>query len=457
VAGENTRCDGGRHRAVVITVIVLLAMGCGPTAGDADGSGDATTSGGEQTGTPAESTTTGEQLDSTGATSTISESETSSAGTLDGDDGTTTGAFPDCEEERASSWTAISDAPVGRAGATAVWTGQEVVAWGGWGLEAYQYPVDALRYDLAADSWSVASEIDAPAGRMNHTAVWTGAEIIVWGGATADQFGTFDFLAEGGRYDPTTDSWQPMSEVAAPLPRMFQQAVWTGAEMIVWGGTNYNLEWGSIDAGARYDPTADEWSPMSTADSPSQRFDFASAWTGSDFFVWGGYGSVGPREWGPLGDGAMYDPAADVWHPITTEGAPEPTQRLFAAHIDGVVLIYGTGVIARYDPQSDAWIDASPNCDTRDTPSLVSTGDSILAWGGLHWEERPCWDTCWAEFGTEIVRVGADGKMFRAEPEGGPDQRSAYSTIWTDGGLWVWGGGDSPPYLTSGFLYLPPP
>jgi hypothetical protein len=292
---------------------------------------------------------------------------------------------------------------------------------------------------------------------VNHTAVWTGTEMIVWSGSTADEFGNFEFLPDGGRYDPATDSWQPVSEIGAPLPRIFHASVWTGDEMLVWGGTNYDLEWGSIDAGARYDPIGDEWTPMSAAGSPSQRFHFASAWTGSHLFVWGGYGSVGPREWGALGDGAMYDPAADVWLPITTENAPEPSQGLFAAHVDDVVLIYGPGLIARYDPRGDEWIDVGPNCDTRESPTLVSTGDSILAWGGLHWEERPCLGPCSAAFGTEIVRVGADGTTTRSNPEDGPEWLSAYSAAWTDGGLWVWGGGDSPEYLTSGHLYVPPP
>ena len=34
-----------------------------------------------------------------------------------------------------------------------------------------------------------------------HTAVWTGSEMIVWGGTGANYFNT------GGRYNPNTDSW----------------------------------------------------------------------------------------------------------------------------------------------------------------------------------------------------------------------------------------------------------
>jgi len=32
------------------------------------------------------------------------------------------------------------------------------------------------------DSWTATSLTNAPTGRLGHTAVWTGSEMIVWGG-----------------------------------------------------------------------------------------------------------------------------------------------------------------------------------------------------------------------------------------------------------------------------------
>ena len=34
----------------------------------------------------------------------------------------------------------------------------------------------------------------------------------------------------------TTDSWTATSTASAPLPGIIHTAVWTGSEMIVWGG-----------------------------------------------------------------------------------------------------------------------------------------------------------------------------------------------------------------------------
>ena len=49
------------------------------------------------------------------------------------------------------------------------------------------------------DNWNATSTNGAPDPRIYHTVVWTGTEMIVWGGG-AD-------LNTGGKYNPSTDSW----------------------------------------------------------------------------------------------------------------------------------------------------------------------------------------------------------------------------------------------------------
>ena len=80
------------------------------------------------------------------------------------------------------------------------------------------------------DTWTPTSLTNAPSARNSHTAVWTGSEMIIWGGWNGPPLNT------GGRYDPTTDSWTTTSTASAPTARLIHTAVWTGSEMIVWGG-----------------------------------------------------------------------------------------------------------------------------------------------------------------------------------------------------------------------------
>jgi hypothetical protein len=104
------------------------------------------------------------------------------------------------------------------------------------------------RYDPSADSWTTTTTTNAPSSRDSHTAVWTGSEMIVWGGVfccPAVDFNT------GGRYNPGTDSWVRTSTTDAPFARWDHIAVWTGSEMIAWGGFNDTIH-AYFNTGGRY-------------------------------------------------------------------------------------------------------------------------------------------------------------------------------------------------------------
>src|SRR6202008_3241258 len=88
------------------------------------------------------------------------------------------------------------------------------------------------RYNPSTDSWTATSLTNAPTGRWYPTAVWTGTQMIVWGG----EDGQGSYSNSGGRYNPSTDSWTATSTTGAPAGRVFHTAVWTGSQMIVWGG-----------------------------------------------------------------------------------------------------------------------------------------------------------------------------------------------------------------------------
>src|SRR6185436_13284619 len=94
------------------------------------------------------------------------------------------------------------------------------------------------RYNPSNDSWTATSvSASTPSPRYSYTATWTGTEMIVWGGAAT---GTVNYLNSGGRYFPSTDTWIAMSGGDADVPsaRYGHSAVWTGHELIVWGGSN---------------------------------------------------------------------------------------------------------------------------------------------------------------------------------------------------------------------------
>jgi hypothetical protein len=139
----------------------------------------------------------------------------------------------------------------------------------------YALPIiDSPSGGCTDDTWTPTSTANAPVGRWLHTAVWTGTEMIVWGGFTS--------VNTGGRYNPSTDSWIATSTTNAPEGRYNHTAVWTGTEMIIWGGTLYDE---ASNTGGRYNPITDTWTATSAADAPERRTSHTAVWTGSEMIV----------------------------------------------------------------------------------------------------------------------------------------------------------------------------
>jgi len=134
-------------------------------------------------------------------------------------------------------------------------------------------------YNPEAGTWTPISTINAPSPRTWQSAVWTGTEMLIWGGTTSS-----GVVQDGGRYNPATDSWAPLSVIGAPSPRLDQSAVWTGRNMVVWGGRDSAY----LNTGGRYDPATDSWSQTSAVGAPTPRIAHAAVWTGTHMIIWGG-------------------------------------------------------------------------------------------------------------------------------------------------------------------------
>lgn len=230
----------------------------------------------------------------------------------------------------------------------------------------------------APDSWSPGALDDLPTLRMEHVAVWTGSEMIVWGGRAGSSGA---ILNSGNRYNPVTDTWKSVSTIGAPTPRRLAAAVWTGSRMLVWGGDPV-----SAVAGGRYDPATDTWSPISTTNEPTPRANTRAVWTGTVMVVWGGSSATGV-----LGDGGRYDPATDTWSPTQMSGAPSPRVDHTATWTGTQMLVYGgsdgVGYLdsgRAYDPAGDTWSFMSTGLGERARHSAVWTGSKLVIYGGFH-------------------------------------------------------------------------
>lgn len=206
-------------------------------------------------------------------------------------------------------WSPIAPAPLaGRNGHTAVWFQDRMVVWGG-AVQGGAAVADGASYDPVANAWAPLPP--APlAPRVSHRTVATAHRMLVWGGSNELEEGG-KYLADGAIYSPATNSWAPM----APYPQTAEtpardtfSSVWTGTQMLVWGGYGRTEACRPCqrDDGAAYDLNTDSWTLM-TPSGLSGRGNHRAVWTGEEMVVWGGFSTT------DLNDGAAYNPADDTW------------------------------------------------------------------------------------------------------------------------------------------------
>ena len=338
------------------------------------------------------------------------------------------------------TWSAMSTvgAPAPRQWFTAVWSGTEMIVWGGWEAEDPNATNSGGRYNPVSNSWSSVSVSGAPEARYWHSAVWTGSEMIIWGGNNASHGG---YERTGGRYDPSTDTWAGMHSASAPQARRQHTAVWTGTSMIVWGGYNHTNEFDCYGDGGIYYPATDLWTPVATVGAPGRRRFHSAVWTGTKMIVWGGRDEDAPQTYD---DGGRYDPLLNSWQSVTTDGAPDARTDHTAVWTGDEMIVWdgtyhgGVGDGARYDPATDNWSTVSSvgAPEGRQEHSAVWTGDRMIVWGG--YDPTVFNNTVFDTGGrydpaTDNWTPTASSSLWEEEMNG---QRG----VWTGNELIVWGG-----------------
>ena len=173
------------------------------------------------------------------------------------------------------------------------------------------------------------------------------------------------FVAPGPTADPATVEGSPAGadepapegwRRGAPGPlrhRDFAAQVWTGTELVVWGGDPEG------DSGAAYDPKADRWRVIAPAPIPA-RCEPAVAWSGREVLVWGRACRLTPGQSRHDTAGAAYDPAADRWR-VLPEGPITAGSTTMSVWTGGEwVVANPAGPAAALDPAGGRWRTLAP-------------------------------------------------------------------------------------------------
>ncbi len=333
-----------------------------------------------------------------------------------------------------AGWVSMAPPPtgfVGRMHPATVAMGRSVFIWGGRNNGGV-LNTGAI-YSPATDSWVLVNQTGAPPARSLATAVWTGNVVIVFGGIDGS---TTNLLKDAYAYEPNAKTWTPLPPAATHRARAL--GLWDGTRAIFWGGTDANnapiagadrydltnwttsstagdpgpllgpavgfggstlyLQGGLLNGNTRQDKVfsyatgSDAWATLSTG--LAARSNAFGVWDGSHFVVWGGRDDANVRNDGEYLSGSS-------WTAMNATGAPSARMLFWlrsgwafvvqpgvVAILGGETSLQGNGTFstngATFDIAANAWkaIADWPSGETHDYGVGVWTGEELVLWSG---------------------------------------------------------------------------
>ncbi len=200
-----------------------------------------------------------------------------------------------------------------------------------------------------------------------------------------------DFLLlESRAARPTTDAWYV--DPGPMVPRGGHQVVWTGEEVIVWGGSVAHTPPNVVD-GAAYDPTSSTWRvlPPSPIETRQQT---AAVWADDRMIVVGQLATV------------AFHPGADTWETLG-DGIELSGDTTLINWTGSVVAVWVPDGISTFQPRTGRWTklpDPGFGGSQYRQGTLLSSDGVLLAagletpvcssrlaarWSGTEWEALP--------------------------------------------------------------------
>jgi hypothetical protein len=263
-------------------------------------------------------------------------------------------------------WHPLPAAPIRVDGfLTSVWTGRELIVSGVRAGEDGTFTDStevAAAYDPDGRTWRRLATPPRMDGPCRRDAAWTGTEMLVWG-----------CFGNAAAFDPLTNRWRSLPD--APTGQGI--TVWTGRELIGWGGGCCGDAWSD---GSAYDPATDSWrtvarSPLAPSQTP------IGVWTGRELVLV--VSGIDPADGKPypasFARAAAYDPKTDTWRRLASPPAPAAGVGVWDGN---ELLVAGGGRTAlAYDPASDRWHRLAPLPAPLLAQAMVWTGTRVLLWG----------------------------------------------------------------------------
>lgn len=213
---------------------------------------------------------------------------------------------------------------------------------------------------------------DAPiVARPFAVSAWTGEEAVFWAGSSLSRGFAF---TDGAAYDPATNTWRTMKVPGWGHP---------GLTGVYFGGQLFALAKGG---GTRVDPVSGTWVDLPPVDDM-----YLVATVATDDAIWGLGPTLANRAGQPDLAAARYDPSTDAWVDASVFEGTGRTAEILAAlgRLDAQVVWTGQEILAwhgadgglAFDPSSGLWRTVEPARLPSGTPSdgLLTVTDAGVA------------------------------------------------------------------------------
>lgn len=159
-------------------------------------------------------------------------------------------------------------------------------------------------------------------------------------------------------------TWRPVASPPRSLLAPGAAIVWTGAELLFWGGSDPSFD-GPNGEGLAYSPRTNTWRTMAAAPI-DLRAPRVYGLVDGELMIWGGIRFDGPLELpasAPAAreyeDAASYDPSTNSWRPLNSNAPPGAAGVLFAVDSDTSLTTARSSASeirpALYEASSDSW------------------------------------------------------------------------------------------------------
>ena len=299
------------------------------------------------------------------------------------------------------AWQSLEPSPLGtHAGVHPVWTGHEVLVWGG--NRGLLFLQDGAAYNPATRSWrSLAPNQWAFPSTVS---TWTGDHFVV--------------LAKnsGATYDPAANTWHDLPSLPDQSNGSFVGITWTGHELL-----GLVQSPGDTIAVARYDPTTSSWAvgPTQHATQPTKRAPISVAWTGTELVTWNG------------NHGWAYTPKTQHWRRLPAVATADSGATSSLTEVDGSLVVAsalanGASRLVVAQLVGEHWRTVATVATRNHQPGLVAAGHDVII---IDRSGKT----------TPIKITIGDGKQTTLT--GYPlDPGTDTAAVWTNNGLFVWGG-----------------